>query len=90
VLSVGRAARPGGGATSWHGNGLQGELTVGYELARDSALRVFVQADASAPFFSARSDTFAYPRPGSIVSTGRQARYIPSIVVSAGFGWQTR
>ena len=34
--------------TSWHGSGLQGELTVGYELPRASTLRMFVQADAGA------------------------------------------
>lgn len=88
VVSVGRSIAAGGGATSWHGSGLQGELTIGYELARESPLRVFVQAEASAPFFNAHSDTFAYPRAGSIVNTGRQARYIPSVVVSAGVGWQ--
>ena len=90
VVSVGRSIPAGGGATSWHGSGLQGELTIGYELARDSPLRFFVQAEASAPFFNAHSDTFAYPRAGSIVNTGRQARYIPSVVVSAGVGWQGR
>ena len=87
VISVDRSVPPGGGATSWHGSGLQGEMTIGYELARDSPLRVFVQAEASAPFFNAHSDTFAYPRAGSIVNTGRQARYVPSVVVSAGVGW---
>jgi hypothetical protein len=76
-----------GGSTSWHGSGLQVELTAGYELARMSPIRLFVQADASAPLFAAQSETFAYPQPGAVVSTGHDRRYVPSVVVSMGIGW---
>src|SRR6185436_11606836 len=37
----------GTGTKTWTGNGLQGQLTVGYELARATTLRLFTQLDAS-------------------------------------------
>jgi hypothetical protein len=89
-VNVGRAARVAGQANSWHGKGLQGELTVGYELPRSSGIRFLVQADASVPFFAAHSETFAYPAPGIVVSTGRESRVIPSVVLSVGVGWRKR
>jgi hypothetical protein len=73
--------------SGWHGSGLQGELTAGYELPRASTLRMFVQADATLPFYNATS--VGYPvdfRRGGPITTSR--RYAPSIVVSMGFGWQ--
>ena len=92
MVSVGRDVQPGPGigATSWHGDGLQGELTVGYELARASGIRIFAQADATLPFFRAASQTYAYARPESGVqsSTVLDYRYVPSAVVSIGIGWQ--
>ena len=69
----------------WHGSGLQGELTAGYEFPRASSLRIFVQADATLPFYRARPHTssmlFAPATP-----TGK--RYIPGFAVSLGLGWQ--
>jgi len=56
------------------GSGLQGELTAGYEIARTTNLRVFVQADASLPFYNVTSRT--------------NGSYVPSIVFSLGLGWQ--
>ena len=87
-LSLGRAAPPGGGTTSWGGHGLQGELTAGYELARKSPVRLFVQADATAPLFRASSQVFAYPEPGRVVNVGSDTVYAPTVVVSFGVGWQ--
>jgi hypothetical protein len=77
------------GYSSWHGSGLQGELTAGYELPRASELRVFVQADATLPFYhtSGQAVTFSQGR-SSAVTTGRQ--YNPSISASVGLGWQRR
>jgi hypothetical protein len=78
------SARFGSG---WHGSGLQGELTVGYELPRASTLRTFVQADAALPFY--RASAVRYPvdfRRTGAISTER--RYAPSIVLSVGVGWQ--
>jgi hypothetical protein len=89
-VSVGRAARSDGLNTSWHGRGLQGEFTIGYEVPRSSAIRFLVQADASMPFFAARSETFTYPSPGNAVSTGRERRLIPSLALSVGVGWRRR
>jgi hypothetical protein len=62
--------------TSWQGSGLQGELTAGYEVGRASTLRVFVQADATLPFYQMTSS-----------STGG-SRYSSSLVISVGLGWQ--
>jgi hypothetical protein len=67
--------------SNWEGSGLQGELTAGYELARATSLRVFVQADAILPFYHVSSET--YGRYGPISS---DRRYAPSFVVSIGLG----
>ena len=75
--------------TSWHGSGLQGELTVGYEWPRASPLRTFVQADATLPFYEVTSISYSVPRSGAVTSTTRH-RYSPSLVVSVGLGWQRR
>ena len=76
---------------SWHGSGLQGELTAGYELRRRTPVRLFVQADIGLPFFKARADSYTYtlPRsPGAILRPVTVAeRYIPSAVLSLGLGW---
>lgn len=74
---------------SWNGSGLQGELTVGYELGRASTIRVFVQADAGLPFYKVSSTTYAYPHDyrSPYVST-TESRYAPSLMVSVGLGWQ--
>jgi hypothetical protein len=72
----------GGFTTSWEGSGLQGELTAGYELARVTKLRVFVQADAVLPFYEVSSTTYA--RLGRAMTTDN--RRAPSMVVSLGVG----
>jgi hypothetical protein len=60
---------------SWSGTGLQGEVTAGYEFGRASTMRVFVQADATLPFYH-------------MVMPGAPSRYVPSYVISVGLGWQ--
>ena len=70
--------------SAWRGSGLQGELTAGYEIARTTTLRVFIQADASLPFYKSNSQTFST---SGIVTTTSQ-RYLPSLVFSVGFGRQ--
>lgn len=62
--------------TTWSGSGLQGELTAGYETGRASTLRVFVEADATLPFYLMK------------MSRTGDTRYSPSLVVSVGVGWQ--
>lgn len=69
----------------WHGSGLQGELTLGYEFPRASSLRTFVQVDATLPFYKVAANarwTPSNPTP----AVGQ--RYAPSFAVSIGFGWQ--
>jgi hypothetical protein len=68
--------------TAWDGSGLQGELTVGYEIARATSLRLFVQADAVLPFYKVTAESFS--RSASVTTTDR--RYAPSLVVSIGLG----
>jgi hypothetical protein len=82
--SISRGSYPytlGSYATSWSGSGLQGELTAGYELARATSLRVFVQADAVLPFYSLTSETRTT---NGVVTT--DSRYAPSLVLSIGVG----
>jgi len=77
--------------SGWQGHGLQGELTVGYEVPRSSALRVFVEADATLPFYTVASTqtTYGYSKTGPSYSTSvSSSRYAPSVVVSIGLGWQ--
>jgi hypothetical protein len=88
VVSVGGSSSNlanAGYRTGWDGSGLQGDVTVGYEFFRNSALRMFVQTDVGLPFFNAVSRTYAA---GTMTGTAR--RYIPSAAVSFGLGWQRR
>ena len=87
--TIGSGGSSQNGYSSWRGSGLQGELTAGYELPRASELRVFVQADATLPFYhtSGQAFTFSQGRTAA-VTTGR--RYNPSIAASVGVGWQRR
>jgi hypothetical protein len=73
--------------SSWEGSGLQGELTAGYEIARVTSFRVFVQADAVLPFYEATAETYPTTPPrGRIVTPTIERRRAPSIVVSMGLG----
>jgi len=75
-------------SSGWDGSGLQGELTAGYEFARVTTFRMFVQADAVLPFYEAKSETYAIPSRTStappVPTTSR--RYAPSLIVSIGVG----
>ena len=84
IQSITRGATPyefGRFTRSWSGSGLRGELTAGYELARATTLRVFVQADATLPFYKLSSETRSL---NGLVTTDR--RYAPSLVLSIGVG----
>jgi len=74
-------------SSHWHGNGLQGELSAGYELTRATSMRVFVQADAILPFYETVSETYTpsanFRNPPTITF---DRRYAPSFVVSVGLG----
>jgi hypothetical protein len=76
------------GYESWHGSGLQCELTAGYEWPRASTLRMFVQADAILPLYNVTSETITYSRPAATTTIATDHRYSPSLVVSLGLGWQ--
>jgi hypothetical protein len=91
-VSAGREATFTSYLNDWHGSGLQGELTVGYELPRKRPLRMFVQADVGLPFFYARSQEGRLSRiaPGVFLETTYEKRYIPSAAVSVGIGWHRR
>jgi hypothetical protein len=77
--------------TSYEGNGLQGDLTVGYETGRAGSIHVFVQTDVGLPFYELSATTYptAYPTtPPYIYSPVTSHRYVPSLTVSLGVGWQ--
>ena len=85
----------GEGLKHWSGQGLQGELTTGYEFARATNVRLFVQGDATLPFYSTVSQTYSYPQrlPNGVYlapTVTTEHRYTPSVVVSIGIGWQRR
>lgn len=72
--------------SAWHGSGLQGELSVGYELARVTSVRVFAQADAVLPFYESTAETYpTRPRTG-FVAPILDRRRAPSLLVSIGLG----
>lgn len=80
---------------SGHGAGLQAGLTAGYEIARVTSARLFVQADVTLPFYDVLFESYSYPQ---TPSNGRyvapavtiERQYAPSLAVSVGVGWQRR
>jgi hypothetical protein len=86
--SFGGSFTPVNGAytSPWRGRGLQGELTVGYELARATSFRTFVQADAVLPFYKATSETYPMSSRPGIPAPSISRRYAPSLIVSIGVG----
>jgi len=90
-LSWGMAAATGNatgatGSTSFQtytGSGLQGELSVGYEFLRASTIRMFLQADATLPFYTVRRETFDT----ALGATVGGSSWVPSLAFSFGIGW---
>ena len=73
--------------SNWDGSGMQGELTVGYELARVTSFRVFTQADAVLPFYESTAETYpTNPGRGIVIAPTIDRRRAPSLVVSIGLG----
>jgi hypothetical protein len=62
---------------NYSGNGLQGEVGVGYEFLRASTLRVFVEANAVFPFYSATRN----------FSSEEDSVYTPSFSLNIGLGY---
>jgi len=85
IVGVARATPSSAGdyRSDWTGIGLQGELTAGYEFLRTSSARVFIQANATLPFYLAASKDYTFR--GDVSRTDR--RYVPSLTVSMGLGW---
>jgi hypothetical protein len=65
----------------WSGNGVQAELTAGYEMLRASNIRMFWQTDVVLPLYSVAVENFK-----NRFATTRQ--YMPTATVSFGLGWQ--
>jgi hypothetical protein len=75
--------------TYWEGNGLQGELTGGFEMGRAGSIHIFIQGDAGLPFYKLRSTTYTYVNvPPYGYQTTVSRRYVPTLTVSLGLGWQ--
>lgn len=75
--------------TSWEGDGLQGELTGGFEMGRSGSIHVFVQGDAGLPFYNLRSTTYTFlTGPPYMTQPTVTHRYVPSFSISLGLGWQ--
>jgi len=80
---------PGFSVSSWRGGGLQGEFTIGYEAMRASPLRMFVEANATVPFYNVASDHTTYSASTSrVLSVVSFHRFAPSVGVSFGLGWR--
>lgn len=74
-------------STSWHGSGLQGQVTAGYEVSRAGTRdRLFVQADAVLPFHRTRGETVIFSRTAPRRVTTKP-RYTPSLSISVGIGF---
>jgi hypothetical protein len=67
---------------TYTGNGLQGEISAGYEFLRASTIRMFVQADATLPFYAVH--TYNFDSTGTSVGS---SSYVPTLAVSFGIGW---
>ena len=74
-----------GTVSAYSGSGLQGELSLGYELLRASTIRIFLQGDVSLPFYKIHSDTLTSTSSSTVTTYG--SSYAPSFVVSLGSGW---
>jgi hypothetical protein len=86
-----RAQNADGYPSTGRGAGLQGELTAGYEIARVTSVRLFVQADATLPFYSVSVETYNRPtQPSGAGSVSVARHYVPSLALSVGIGWQRR
>ena len=89
-----RIASQQGYPSSGHGSGLQAELSGGYEIARVTSARLFVQADVTLPLYHVEFENYSLERapngqylPPTITV---DQRYAPRLTLSVGLGWQRR
>jgi len=75
--------------TKFGGTGLQGEIVAGYEFMRSSTVRIFVQADATMPFYLATSDAAARPalRTKAGDTGAASTQYLPTLGLSFGLAF---
>ncbi|HEX2658852.1 MAG TPA: hypothetical protein VHU40_11290, partial [Polyangia bacterium] len=67
--------------TGYSGSGLQGEGVVGYELLRASTIRIFLEGEATLPFYTV-TENYLF----NGVTTGG-SKYVPFFGASVGLGW---
>jgi hypothetical protein len=80
AVGVAEVTDPATGATrSFVGSGLQGEVSAGFEFLRASTIRMFIQADATMPFYAVREQN-------NLVGTSSSS-WAPTIGISLGLGW---
>jgi len=94
VTNVGRGSSTSGQYMSaWRGSGLQGEITTGYEFRGRSPVRAFVQGEVGLPLYRATADSYTFfggPGVPGLPTRTIEKRYIPSLVVSFGLGWDAK
>lgn len=66
---------------TYTGSGLQGEAALGYEFLRASTIRIFAEAEATAPFYT------VYPNILTGTGTPSDHSWVPSFAASLGIGW---
>ncbi len=71
------------GAVVYSGSGMQGEVSLGFEVLRSSTIRLFVQADGTFPFWKATPDVDPYFATGAPSGS----RYTPTFVLALGGGF---
>ena len=69
------------GTSTFSGAGIEGHATIGYELLRESTIRMFVEATAIMPFYLSSVDDFT----GTGTPSGR--KWIPSFALQVGLGY---
>lgn len=68
---------------SFSGSGLQGEIAIGYEFLRASTIRLFVEANAMLPFYTATHNGWLSSQ------NDRDSRYTPTFLISLGVGYDS-
>jgi hypothetical protein len=69
-------------SSCYSGNGLEGVLSVGYEILRQSTIRMLFQVDVQLPTYMDTLSDFT-----STGMTVTDRRYVPTIALSVGIGW---
>jgi hypothetical protein len=87
-----RTMKQDGFPSSGHGTGLQAEISGGYEIARVTSARLFVQADVTLPMYHVEFENYSLERspngqylPPTVTV---EQRYAPRLTLSVGLGWQ--